>query len=227
MLLLIQVMRRVLPLFLAIFPAPERLNATGRQSTSTGDLDWVLQLIQGLDSGFDYVQYVSTSQALGENVANAGCFDHCTHSATSNYACAWGGRFQEDFSRTEPRSHLMGDGGPSQRDKAHIASCLLSAFADGIWHFTGFTYPNTDTAAVISYHYDCPEAEAAPTFYYLGCACDMHHTLVKLFDLFEFWFPIRHIPSEKAYGRWQMNGKQIVAIKCWLTNYRLSLSTIS
>jgi hypothetical protein len=197
MLLLTQVIRKAFVFFLAIFSAPERLDPIDGQSASIGNFHWVLQFIQSFYGGFDYVQYIGTAQALGENVTNASSFNHSTHSAASDHPRARRSRFHKDFGGAVSRSHLVGDGGPCQRDKAHVVTRLLGTFANCIWHLAGFTHTNTHSATVVSNHYYRPEAEASATFHYFSRACDMNYTLVKLLDLFDL-FPIRHISSDSA-----------------------------
>jgi hypothetical protein len=81
----------------------------------------------------------------------------------------------------------MRDGGPGQRNFPHIAARLFRPFANSLRDFTGFTYPNADTAPVITDHDHSSKAKAASPLYNFGCTSNVDNTLIQfIYGVFKF-----------------------------------------
>src|SRR5277367_1076767 len=82
----------------------------GLLATLAGDLLHAPERFERCDRGANDVVGVGATQALGQNVVDAGALDHRSHGAAGDDARTGGGRLQKDSTRTEVSERLVRNG---------------------------------------------------------------------------------------------------------------------
>ena len=163
-------------------PAVQRhlatLEAGARGATRTGFLAAHTEAAAGTLTR-SIVQGGLAAQALGQDILDAGEFEHCADGTASDHTGTRGCRADEHAGSTITTIGEGRDGVVAgQRHFDEVLLAIGNTLADGTDHITGLADTNADLAFLVADNHDGPEAHLLTAFHGLGDAADLNHALL-------------------------------------------------
>src|SRR5215207_75658 len=93
-----------------------------------------LQLIKCIEGCLNYIQDISATLRLGQNIAYTGYFEYSAYATGSNNPCSRRSRFEHYSGTSDLAQNFMRDCGTSEVDDVHLFTGTLGSLAHCIWY---------------------------------------------------------------------------------------------
>ena len=117
---------------------------------------------------------------LGQDIGDAGAFEHRTHRTSGNHTRTWRG-WTNEYVRTCVL-HFLGvrNGSVHKWNVDHVLLAILDAFLNGGGHFTAFAETVSHLALLVTDDDDGTEAESPTTLGGLGHTVDANQAVLQI-----------------------------------------------
>ncbi len=157
---------------------PER--RLDRLATELEDVFLEAELLERVEGRLDDVGRVARAERLGEQVLDAGRFDHGADAATGDEAGTGRGRTEKHAATAELAEDFVRNGVALEGNGFEMLAGRISGFADGFGDFVGLAESDADLALAIADDEERAEAEATATLDDLGASIDENDFFEKV-----------------------------------------------